>query len=57
MPHFEIGRAQWDFVQAPFVLELGEEGVAFDFALDDAEVEVGAAVEELGVDLRAADDE
>src|SRR6187455_944515 len=57
MANFEVRGAQGDIGEVEAVLELGEVGVAFYLALDDAEVEVGAAVEELGVELGAADEE
>ena len=56
MPDLEFRRAQRDGDLLERVLERREKRVSFHLAQHDAEIQVGAAREELRVDFRAADD-
>lgn len=53
---FEVLAGFEDFAGVEGVFEFGEEGVAFDFAVDAGEEEFGAAGQEGGVELGSADD-
>ena len=57
MPQFELGVLGEDFFEGEVFFESGEVGVAFVRLEDIGEVEVGAAGEELLVEVGAADEE
>src|SRR5687768_2909427 len=57
MPNLEIRRSQRHVHEIEAILKLRKASIPFHLALHDAEIQIGAVIEKLGVKLRAADEE